>query len=49
VSEVHSDSWISAFQGEAMDGGPGFKFVFFNTFILYKIIIIIYIYIYIYI
>jgi len=28
VSEVHSDSWISAFQGEAMDGGPGFKFVF---------------------
>jgi hypothetical protein len=25
VSEVHFGSWISAFQGEAMDGRPRFK------------------------
>ncbi len=30
MSEVHSDSWISAFQGEAMNGRPGFLFIRFN-------------------
>ncbi len=25
MSEVHFGSWISAFQGEAMDGRPRFK------------------------